>query len=234
MGGLFAWAQLLPTGGLYAFIFVWLFVESTGFPISDEPLLLLTGYLALRGRVDLVAAIAVALIGKVSASCAAYWVGHRIDLLSLARPATRPTQGLQRWLYYVRPTATLVRATQQWVRTQGVWGVFVGRLIPIVRSFISYPAGAARMSFDRFLLATTAGSLIWIATWTLLGTALGKSYEVAARRWGMLSWLVLVAFCAALAALWLWSHRRVGRTARATDSRQAAQRNAHTHRTPER
>jgi membrane protein DedA with SNARE-associated domain len=211
MSGLFAWAQHLPTGGLYVFIFAWLFVESTGFPISDEPLLLLTGYLALRGRVDLAAAIAVALIGKVAASCVAYWVGRHIDLLSLARPAThQPAQGPQRWLYFVRPTTALVLATQQRARTQGVWGVFAGRLIPVVRSFISYPAGAARMPFSRFLLATTAGSLIWIATWTVLGAALGESYEVAAQRWGTLSWMVLAGFVAVLAALWLWSHHRAG------------------------
>jgi membrane protein DedA with SNARE-associated domain len=224
MSGLFVWAQHLPAGGLYAFIFAWLFVESTGFPISDEPLLLLTGYLALRGRVDLVAAIAIALIGKVAASCVAYWVGRHIDLLSLARPATRPTQGPKRWLYYLRPTVAVVLATQRRARTSGVWGVFAGRLVPVVRSFISYPAGAVRMPFDRFLLATTAGSLIWIATWTLLGAVLGRSYQVAAHRWGMLSWLVLAAFVAALAALWLWGHRRAGRAADAAHARQAAER----------
>jgi membrane protein DedA with SNARE-associated domain len=224
MSGLFAWAQHLPAGGLYAFIFAWLFVESTGFPISDEPLLLLTGYLSLRGRVDLAAAIAIALVGKVAASCLAYWVGRHIELLALARPAMRPTQGLQRWLYFVRPTVALAQAAQQRARTQGVWGVFVGRLIPVVRSFISYPAGAVRMPFDRFLLATTAGSLIWIATWTLLGAALGRSYEVAAQRWGTLSWLVLAAFVAALAALWLWSHRRAARAVEAAHTRHAAER----------
>ena len=224
MSGLFVWAQHLPAGGLYAFIFAWLFVESTGFPISDEPLLLLTGYLSLRGRVDLAAAIAVALVGKVAASCLAYWIGRHIDLLSLARPAARPTKGLQRWLYFVRPTAALVQATQQRARTQGVWGVFAGRLIPVVRSFISYPAGAARMPFGRFVLATTAGSLIWIATWTLLGAALGRSYEVAAQRWGTLSWLVLAAFVAVLVAFWLWSHRRAGRAVEAAHARHAAER----------
>jgi membrane protein DedA with SNARE-associated domain len=215
MSGLFDWAQHLPPGGLYAFIFAWLFVESTGFPISDEPLLLLAGYLAHTGRLDLVVVAGVALVGKVSASCLAYWIGHHVNLLRLARPKLRPAAGLGHWLYPLRPTEPFLLAAERRAQHQGPWGVFVGRLIPVVRSFISYPAGAARMPFNLFLLATTAGSLIWITTWTLLGAALGKSYEAAVQRWGTLSWLVLAAFVIALAALWLWSHRRAARAAHA-------------------
>ena len=215
MDGIITWAQGQPAVWLYAFIFGWLFVESTGFPISDEPLLLLAGYLAHAHRLDLGAAIVVALAGKVAASCLAYWAGHHVNLLRLARPAARPARGLRRWLYPLRPTEDLVHAVERRFRRQGVWGVFVGRLIPVVRSFISYPAGAARMPFGLFLVATTAGSLLWIATWTLLGEALGKSYEAALARWGGLSWLVLAAFLLALGALWLASHLRAQRSARA-------------------
>jgi membrane protein DedA with SNARE-associated domain len=221
MSGLFNWAQHLPAGGLYAFIFAWLFVESTGFPISDEPLLLLAGYLAHTGRLDLSAVVVVALVGKVAASCLAYWIGHHVNLLRLARPTERPAVGLGRWLYPLRPTEPFLLAAERRAQRQGAWGVFLGRLIPVVRSFISYPAGAARMPFNLFLLATTAGSLIWITTWTLLGAVLGKSYEAAAQRWGTLSWLVLAALVIALAALWLWSHRRSSRAAHAIHSQEA-------------
>lgn len=224
MDGIIAWAQGLPTGWLYAFIFGWLFVESTGFPISDEPLLLLAGYLAHAHRLDLAAALALALAGKVAASCLAYWVGHHVNLLRLARPAARPARGWRHWLYPLRPTEGLVHAVEQRFRRQGAWGVFVGRLIPVVRSFISYPAGAARTPFGRFLVATTAGSFLWIATWTLLGEALGKSYEAALARWGGLSWLVLAAFLLALGALWLASHRRAQHAARALHAKQEGRR----------
>jgi membrane protein DedA with SNARE-associated domain len=202
MSGLLVWAQHLPASGLYAFILAWLVVESTGFPNSDEPLLLLAGYLGHRGQLNLVAAIAVALAGKVAASCVAFWLGRRIDLLCLARPAVRPAAlGFERWMYYLRPTTAFVHGVERWSRTRGVWGVFFGRLIPVVRSFISYPAGATRMPFERFLVATTTGALIWITTWTLLGAALGKLYEAAAHRWGSLSWLMLAAFVAMLAGV---------------------------------
>src|SRR5258708_16891456 len=139
MSGLFVWAQHLPASGLYAFILAWLFVESTGFPMSDEPLLLLGGYFGHRGQLNLAATIAVALAGKVAASCVAFWLGRRIDLLSLARPAARPARGFERWLYYLRPTTGLVHDVEHWSRTRGVWGGFRGRRSPVVRSFISYP-----------------------------------------------------------------------------------------------
>ena len=206
--GIFAWGQHLPTTGLYVFIFAWLFVESTGFPISDEPLLLLAGYLATQGRVTLVLVIVIALVGKVLASCCAYWLGQRISLQRLARPATPPVAGWHRWTYRIRPTAAMVHVVEERFRRQGVWGVFLGRLIPVVRSFISYPAGAAAMPFARFLLATTAGSILWILCWTLLGSALGRSYQVALARWGTLSWVVLAGALVLLGAALLWRHQR--------------------------
>ncbi len=203
MQGLYAWGMGLPAGGLYAFIFLWLFVESTGFPISDEPLLLLAGYLTTQHRLHLALVLAVALLGKVAASCVAYAIGRRLELRHFARPSTPAPNGWARALAAVRPTPAMVQAVEARFSRQGVWAVFLGRLVPVVRSFISYPAGAARMPFGRFLLATTAGSLCWITLWTLLGAAIGRSYEAVAQRWGSLSWLVLLAVLVALGAIYL-------------------------------
>ncbi|HEX9412559.1 MAG TPA: DedA family protein [Ktedonobacterales bacterium] len=187
VGGLTIWIMHLPAAGVYTFIFAWLFVESTGFPISDEPLLLLAGYLSQRHRLDLPLAISVALVGKVLASSLAYAVGRYVDLLWLARPDGPVPPGQWSWLLALRPTRATLLGAEARFRRQGVWAVFLGRLVPVVRSFINYPAGAARMPFGIFLAATSAGSLLWITTWTLLGEALGRSYEAAAARWGTLS-----------------------------------------------
>lgn len=207
MHQLYVWGTQLPSAGLYAFIFLWLFVESTGFPISDEPLLLLAGYLTTTRQLHLALVIALALTGKVAASCAAYWLGARFDLERLARPAVAPL-GWRRVVWTLRPTRALALAVEERFRQQGVWGVFLGRLIPVVRSFISYPAGAARMPFGAFLAATAAGSLLWIASWTLLGAGLGRSYMMAQGRWGSLSWLMLASLAVIALAVWFWRHRR--------------------------
>ncbi|HEX8033415.1 MAG TPA: DedA family protein, partial [Ktedonobacterales bacterium] len=135
-------------------------------------------------------------------------IGRHFDLERLARPMVRPATGIVAWLYYLRPTQAFAQQAKQRFQRQGIWGVFLGRLIPIVRSFISYPAGAARMPFLPFLIATTAGSFLWIAFWTLLGAGLGRSYQQAEARWGTVSWLILAGLIAAIGVVWLCNHRR--------------------------
>jgi membrane protein DedA with SNARE-associated domain len=205
------WGQSLPEASLYGFIFLWLFVESTGFPLSDEPLLLLSGTLIAERRLSALLVLGVALAGKVLASCLAYWLGQRIPLERLARPVHPPVTRWQQALFALRPKRTAVQAVQERFQRQGAWGVFLGRLVPVVRSFISYPAGASRMSFATFLLSTTAGSALWIIGWTLLGALLGHAALRVLARWNHLSGVVLGVFLLVLGGLWLWAHRRRAR-----------------------
>src|SRR5262245_38018303 len=135
------------TGWFYLLVVAWLFVESTGFPISDEPILLGAGYWSSLGELDLALVILLALIGKVGASCLAYRIGRFLPLERLARPLASPSGLWSRIGYALRPTPSLVARTEGWFRRRGSVAVFLGRLVPVVRSFISYPAGAARMPF---------------------------------------------------------------------------------------
>ncbi|HEX9039088.1 MAG TPA: DedA family protein [Ktedonobacterales bacterium] len=204
MGQIYAWGASLPPLPLYLFIIAWLFIETVGFPISDEPLLLLAGYLTTLHRLEMALVIGMALAGKVAASCVAYWLGRRVNLERLARPGERPRTAMEA----LRPSLAAMRAIEERFRRQSAWAVFAGRLIPVVRSFISYPAGAARMPFLLFLTATTAGSLLWIAFWTIAGAVAGRSYTAVAARWGRWSWLTLALAALVALALWLWRSRR--------------------------
>jgi membrane protein DedA with SNARE-associated domain len=221
VSGLEHWLSGLPPEPLYLFILAWLFVESVGFPISDEPVLLLAGYLSTSGRLSLVAVIAVALAGKVAASCVAYWIGRQLDLERVKRPAVQPAGGIGRWLYYARPTATMARQTEDFFARRGAWSVFLGRLIPVVRSFISYPAGAAGMPFPVFFIATTAGSLLWIAGWTTLGAVVGRSYRALEGPWRTFSLWIIVLMAVAAVGYWLW--RRLRKRLTNTNAERAAQ-----------
>jgi membrane protein DedA with SNARE-associated domain len=202
------WLTGLPPEPLYLFIFAWLFVESVGFPISDEPILLLAGYLSTLGDLSLTVVIVVALAGKVAASCVAWWIGWQLDLERFKRSAERPSSGIARWLYYARPTEKMARQTEAFFARRGAWSVFLGRLVPVVRSFISYPAGAAGMPFGVFLLATTAGSLLWIAGWTALGAVVEHSYHALEGPWRAISlWIIAAMFLATVGYL-LWRRLR--------------------------
>lgn len=171
------WVTHLSAAAVYALVFAWLFTESTGLPISDEPLLVATGALAHVGVVQFVPLVTCALAGKVSASALAYALGRRLDLMRLARPATLSADGPrswpQSWLYLLRPTLRTAARVNRFFERYGGWSVLIGRLVPVVRSFISYPAGAAAMRFSTFVAATTAGSAIWIIGWILVGAAAG-------------------------------------------------------------
>jgi membrane protein DedA with SNARE-associated domain len=190
-----------------SFLFVWLFVESTGFPISDEPVLLLAGSLVVAHRLDLTLAIVAAAAGKVLASCLAYLLGQTVLLRRIVRQQTQPATGASRWLWYLRPPPSLAASTERFFMRWGFWNVFLGRLIPIVRSFISYPAGLARMPFALFLAATSAGSLLWITTWMLLGAGADQ----VARHWRLNGWLVVAVLGLTLVGTWLWHVRRKNR-----------------------
>ncbi len=220
MSGLENWLTGLPPEPLYLFVLAWLLVESVGFPISDEPILLLAGYLSTLGHLSLVAVIFVAPVGKVAASCIAWWIGRQLDLEGIKRPMERPSSGIARWLYYARPTEKMARQTESFFAKRGAWSVFLGRLVPIVRSFISYPAGAARMLFGVFLLNTAAGSLLWIAGWTALGAVVGHSYRALEGPWRTISLWIIIAMVFLAAGYWLWlrlsKRRRISNAERAT------------------
>jgi membrane protein DedA with SNARE-associated domain len=216
MSGLERWLTELPLEPLYLFILGWLFVESVGFPISDEPILLLGGYLSTLGHLSLIGVIVVALVGKVAASCVAWWIGRQFDLERLKRPAERPVAGMARWLYFARPTEELVRQTRAYFAKRGAWSVFLGRLVPVVRSFISYPAGAAELPFDVFLLATTAGSLLWIVGWTMLGAFAGLSYRALEEPSRTISLWIIAAMASLALGYWVW--RRLHKRSTASDA----------------
>ena len=210
------WLTELPPEPLYLFILAWLCVESVGFPISDEPILLLAAYLSTLGHLSLIGVIIIALVGKVVASCLAWRIGRQFDLERLKRPAERAAAGIARWLYFVRPTEKMARQTETFFAKCGAWSVFLGRLVPVVRSFISYPAGAAGMPFGVFLLATTAGSLLWIVGWTILGAVAGHSFRALEGPSRIISLWIIAAMAILALGYWLW--RRLHKRLAASDA----------------
>ncbi|MBJ8193266.1 VTT domain-containing protein, partial [Bacillus cereus] len=70
-----------------------------------------------------------------------------------------------------------VRKTYRWFTRYGVWAVFICRMVPLLRSLISIPAGSTGMNFGLFMLLTTIGSLIWNIALVSVGVAVGASWE---------------------------------------------------------
>lgn len=182
-------ADVIDAIGLVGVAFL-IALESIIPPIPSELVLLLTGFNVHEQRFDVVPAIALATVGSVVGALALYAIGAWIS-----------EERLERFLASIGRFVGLKRADIDrgfaWFERHGPAVVFFGRLIPVVRSMVSIPAGAERMKMGPFLAYTTAGSLVWNTIWILIGRQLGGRWRQA-ERWSELIELVALAGAAAV------------------------------------
>jgi membrane protein DedA with SNARE-associated domain len=156
----------------YVAIFVLMLLESACIPIPSEVTMVFGGALtssafAAAGKeLDFVAVVAVGTMANLVGSWLAYWVG-----LAGGRPL------IERWGRYVLVRRHEVDRAHAWFERHGEAAVFFSRLLPVVRTFISLPAGVAGMPFLRFSLYTFIGCLPWSLALTGAGFLLGENWE---------------------------------------------------------
>ncbi|MDT7783916.1 MAG: hypothetical protein QOF58_2335 [Pseudonocardiales bacterium] len=159
-------------------------------PVPSEVILPLAGFTAGQGKISLVAAIAWTTAGSVVGALVLYFLGHWLGLERLRRIARR--------VPFVSESD--VDKADSWFDEHGNAAVFIGRMVPVVRSLISIPAGVSGMPLGRFTLYTAAGSLVWNSALILAGYFLGENYELIDRYLGWVSTAVLAAL--AIAIVW--------------------------------
>ena len=124
---------------------------------------------------------------------------------AIGRYGGRPMlEGRGRWFHL--STAKLDRA-ERWFDRWDVYAVFIGRITPVIRSFISIPAGIFRMPFAPYVVLTAIGSAIWAFAFAGIGWAAGRSYERFHHDFGYVEY-VIVAAILALLAFWIFRRRR--------------------------
>jgi len=168
-------------------------------PIPSEAVLGLAGVLINDGRMNIVPVILFATLGSIVGAMFFYVVGRALG--------PRRSHAFLDRLPLVE-TAD-VDKTFGWFERHGRSAVFLGRMVPIVRSFISVPAGVVRMPFGQFLLFTAAGSLIWNAVLVSLGVAAGDFIQANLH---YLDYVVVAAF--ALAVVWFAYRKLTGKMRR--------------------
>ncbi len=172
-------------------------------PIPSELIMPLAGFAVARGDMNMVGAIAAGTFGSVLGGLIWYYVGERLGLERTCALADR----YGKWLGI---SSKEVRATQQWfVRKGGLWAIGLGRLVPGIRTYISVPAGIARMTMGTFLLYSTVGSLAWISFLAFAGLWLGESYDKVGEFLGPISKFVIgaIAIFVVGRALYTWRKR---------------------------
>jgi membrane protein DedA with SNARE-associated domain len=189
-GGVTGWAiRIMETLGAPG-AGVAVFLENLFPPIPSEVILPLAGFTASQGDMSLVAAIAWTTVGSVVGALVLYLVGALIG--------RERTRAIAARLPLVKVSD--VDRTEAWFRRHGRKTVFLGRMVPLFRSFISIPAGIERMPMATFLLLTTLGSLLWNTLFVLAGYFLGENRRVVEDYAGTYQNLVLAVGVLAVAA----------------------------------
>jgi len=190
--------SLVGTWGLPA-IFVTMTAESAGVPISSEVVVPLGGALASQGKLNLILVILVASVANLTGSLIAFWLTRRYgERVVLSRAG--------RWLGLHRGH---LRMANRFFGRFGLWAVFLGRLLPIVRTYISFPAGLSKIGYIRFTVATVAGAIPWNFALAFAGFQLGQNYERVAAVLGPFAIPIAIAVVIVLVAAW-WFGRRLG------------------------
>lgn len=143
-------AAMLGLGALG--VLVLMIPESAGLPLPSEAVMLLAGATVSHGEMALVTAVAAGTVGNLIGSLALYAWGRTLRAAALPARMRRGTR----------------RCDELFLR-YGDGAVFVGRLVPLVRSFVSLPAGHARMPLRRFVPLTTAGCAVWSTAFVIAG-----------------------------------------------------------------
>jgi membrane protein DedA with SNARE-associated domain len=157
-------------------------------PLPSEVFLPLAGFAAARGDLSLVAAIVWTTLGSVVGALALYGLGAALGRNRLRAIADRMP---------LMDVADIDKA-EAWFARHGPKAVFFGRMVPLVRSMISVPAGVERMNIWLFLALTAAGSLIWNSAFVLAGYLLGENWHIVEGYAGILSKVVLAAIAIAV------------------------------------
>jgi membrane protein DedA with SNARE-associated domain len=147
-------------------VFGLMLLESACIPIPSEATMLFAGFNVSNGEYSLAAATAAGVLGNLVGSWIAYAVGYfgRVDILEKHGRKLHIKKSHLEW-------------ADRWFQRHGDATVFFTRMLPIIRTFISLPAGVARMPFWRFTVFTLAGCIPWVLLLTFIGKEAGDNWE---------------------------------------------------------
>lgn len=153
----------------YIGILILIAVENIFPPIPSEVILTFSGFLTTTSDVTMTGVIIFSTIGSMIGAVILYGIGRLLDVKKLEII-------VDRWGYLLRLTRKDIKKADEWFAKVGIWAVLIGRVVPIVRSLISIPAGMAKMNLGVFMLFTALGSLIWNSVLVYVGARVGSSW----------------------------------------------------------
>ncbi|WP_310468460.1 DedA family protein [Sphingomonas sp.] len=181
-----------------------MFLETIFPPIPSEVIMPVAGVAAGQGKLHYGLVVAAGTSGAMLGNIVWY-------LAARALGVDRLEPIIRRWGRWLTITWPEVQRAEKWFAEHGVFFVFLGRLLPTVRSLVSVPAGLLRMRFKRFLIASTLGTAAWTAILAGAGYKLGENIAEIDKVLGPASNAILLVLF--MGYVWrLWTHRGGGET----------------------
>ena len=189
--------DFISSAGLPA-VFLLMALESACIPVPSEAIMLFAGFSVSNGDLTLFGIVAAGVAGNLVGSWVAWAAGYygRLELLEKNR------------LIHINPRH--LAWADRWFQRHGDATVFFARMLPIIRTFISLPAGVARMPFWRFTALTAAGCVPWVLMLGLIGREVGDRWEQWRDHLHYLDYAVLAAIVVGIAYLMIRRRRGGG------------------------
>jgi membrane protein DedA with SNARE-associated domain len=179
-------------------IFILMLLDSACIPTSSEAIMLFAGFEVSDGRFTMIEIVVAGVLGNLVGSWIAYGIGYygRVELL----------EKHGKWLHI---TPKHLAWADRWFERYGGPTVFFSRMLPVIRTFISLPAGVARMPFWRFTALSIAGIIPWVLAFGLMGEAVGDRWDEWQQNLHYADYVILAAIAGGI--LYLLIRRRRGR-----------------------
>lgn len=182
----------------YFGIFLLIMLENVFPPIPSEVILTVGGFMTTTTTMTIPGVIAASTAGSVFGAIILYGIGLLLDVERLEKI-------VDKYGRILRVKKADIHRADAWFDRYGIWTVFFGRLIPLVRSLISIPAGMSNMKFWLFLTFTTLGTLLWNTVLVYVGEAVGDNREAILEQLDVFSNIVYALIVlVGLAAIWYY------------------------------
>lgn len=184
-----SWVLIIIEKTGYAGVFLLMALESANIPIPSEVIMPFSGFLAQQGVFNIWILALVGALGNLAGSLLSYWLGYLI----------RGTK----WMRYEKVIKEIEKA-KIWTDRFGDWAILISRVLPVVRTFISFPLGVVRVkSLWRFCWLTFAGAFIWSYVLAKVGFVMGENWKVLETYFRKFDYVILAIIVAGL-IFWVW------------------------------
>jgi membrane protein DedA with SNARE-associated domain len=178
----------------YVGVFGLMLVESCGIPMPSEVIMPFSGFLVVSGQLGFWQIVFLGALGNLVGSLLAYWIGAA---------GGRPF--FEKYGKYMLIHRRDLDLADRWFLKYGEATVFFGRLLPVIRTYISFPAGIAKMNLKKFSFYTFAGALPWCLLFAYLGVKMGNNWEMIREKLHNFD-VAMAVLVVILVGLYVWRH----------------------------